>query len=151
MANADRPQSSTRILVVDDHQPFRQFVVSMLEDQPELQIIGEAQDGLEAVQKAGQLKPELIVLDIGLPKLNGLDAARQICKLLPDSKILFVSQESSADIMQEALCTGAMGYVVKVDARTELLDAIAALLRGEQFVSKRFADYRTVPSPRKNT
>jgi DNA-binding NarL/FixJ family response regulator len=129
MANAERPQSSTRILVVDDHQSFRQFVASMLEDQPELQIIGEAQDGLEAVQKAGQLKPELIVLDIGLPKLNGLDAARQICKLLPDSKILFVSQESSADIMQEALCTGAMGYVVKVNAGTELLDAIAALRR----------------------
>jgi DNA-binding NarL/FixJ family response regulator len=150
MADADRPPS-TRILVVDDHQLFRRFVVSMLEDQPELQIIGEAQDGLEAVQKAGQLKPELILLDIGLPKLNGLDAARQICKLLPGSKILFVSQESSADIMQEALCTGAMGYVVKVDAGTELLDAIAALLRGEQFVSKRFAGYRTVPPPREST
>jgi DNA-binding NarL/FixJ family response regulator len=133
------PARSIRVLVVEDYEPFQRFVVSILEKQPELQIICKVSDGLEAVQKAEELQPDLILLDIGLPSLNGIEVARQIRKLSPKSKILFVSQESSADVVQGALGTGAQGYVVKSDARRELLDGVNAVLRGEQFVGNRFS------------
>jgi len=99
-----------------------------------LQIIGEVSDGLEAVQKAEELKPDLIVLDIGLPSLNGFEAARRIRKVAPETKILFVSQESSADVVQEALSLGALGYVVKTHAGSDLLAAVEAVCQGGQFV-----------------
>jgi CheY-like chemotaxis protein len=83
--------STTRILVVDDYEPWRRFVSTTLHKQPKLQVIGEALDGLEAVQKAEELQPDLIVLDIGLPTLDGIEAARRIRKLAPKSKILFVN------------------------------------------------------------
>ena len=98
-------------------------------------------DGLEAVQKAQELKPDLIVLDIGLPKLNGIEAAQRIRRLSPQSKILFVSQESSADVVQKAFSLGGCGYVVKMEAAGELLAAVDAVLRGEQFVGSRFAGH----------
>jgi len=111
------------------------FVLSVFSKTPEFQIICEASDGLEAVQKAEELKPDLILLDIGLPKLNGIQAARQIRKLAPSSKIIFLSQESSADVVQEALDLGAMGYVVKAYAGSELLAAVEAVCQGRRFVS----------------
>ena len=107
-----------------------------MRSRPELQVICEVADGLEAVEKAGDLKPELVLLDIGLPRLNGIEAARQIRSISPDSKILFVSQESSADVVQVALEIGAVGYVVKADAGLELIAALDAVLRGETYVSK---------------
>ncbi len=100
-----------------------------------MQVICEASDGPEAVQKAEELRPDLILLDIGLPKLNGLEAARQIRKLAPEAKILFLTQETSADVVQEALSLGALGYVVKAQAGAELLAAVQAVLQGKQFVS----------------
>lgn len=124
-----------RVLVVDDFNPFRQFVCSTLGRRPELQVIGEAADGLEAVQKASELKPDLIVLDIGLPYLNGIAAARQIRKLSPQPRIIFLSQESSADVVQEAFDLGASGYVVKTHAGTSLLAAVEAVLMGGRYVS----------------
>jgi DNA-binding NarL/FixJ family response regulator len=124
-----------RVLVVEDFEPFRQFICSTLEKRGELRVICEVSDGLEAVQKAGELKPDLILLDIGLPTLNGIEAARQIRKLVPEAKIIFVSQESSADVVQEALSLGAWGYVVKARAGSELLAAVEAVLSGKQFVS----------------
>jgi DNA-binding NarL/FixJ family response regulator len=133
--------SSIRVLVVDDFEPFRRSVVSILQKQPELQIICEVSDGLDAVQKAEELQPDLILLDIGLPNLNGIEAARRIRKLSPSSKILFVSQESSADLVCGALATGACGYVVKTDAGSELLTAVNVVLRGKQFVGERFVDH----------
>ncbi len=133
--------STVRILVVDDYEPWRRFVSTTLQKQPTLQVIGEALDGLEAVQKAEELHPDLIVLDIGLPSLNGIEVARRIRKLSPKSKILFASQGSSADVVQEALGTGAHGYVVKTDARRELLTAVNAVLRGEHFIGKRFSGH----------
>jgi DNA-binding NarL/FixJ family response regulator len=99
------------------------------------QLVGEAADGLEAVQKAEELQPDLILLDIGLPTLNGIAAARRIRELSPKSKILFLSQESSVDAVQEALSVGGQGYVVKAHAGSELLPAIEAVLQGRQFVS----------------
>ena len=125
--------------MVEDSEEFRKFICSTLGERPELQVVGEVTDGLQAIQKAEELQPDLIVLDIGLPSLNGIEVARQIRKLSPKSKILFVSQESSADVVREALGTGAHGYVVKIDAGSELLNGVSAVLRGDQFVSKRFS------------
>jgi DNA-binding NarL/FixJ family response regulator len=131
--------STIRVLVVDDYEPWRRFVSTTFQTQPELQVICEVADGLEAVQKAQQLQPDLILLDIGLPKLNGIEAARRIRELSPKSRILFLSENRSWDIAEEALRTGADGYVVKSDAGRELLPAIKAVLRRERFVGSRFA------------
>jgi len=128
--------ASFRILLVDDFEPWRHFVASMLMTKPELQVAGEASDGPEAVQKAVELKPDLILLDISLPTLNGIEAARQILKLVPESKIIFLSQESSPEIIEEAMNVGASGYVVKMMAGTELLTAVESVLLGGTFVSR---------------
>jgi DNA-binding NarL/FixJ family response regulator len=130
--------SSIRVLVVDDSEPFRRFVCSTVQAIPNMQIISEVSDGLEAVRKAEELQPDLITLDIGLPKMNGIEAARQIRKLSPDSKILFISQESSMDVVFETLSLGARGYLMKSDAGKELVTAVNAILREERFVSRRF-------------
>jgi DNA-binding NarL/FixJ family response regulator len=127
--------SSIRILVADDYKDWRSQICLLLQARPELHVICEASDGLEVVQRAEELKPDLIVLDIGLPTLNGFEAARQIRKVSPESKILFLSQESSADVVQEGLKLGALGYVAKARAGTELLAAVEAVLQGRRFVS----------------
>jgi DNA-binding NarL/FixJ family response regulator len=127
---------STRILLVDDFEPWRRFVWSMVQKEPGLQIICEVSDGLPAIHNAKLLKPDLILLDIGLPNLNGIDAAREIRKSAPESKILFLTQESSADIVREALSVG-VGFVVKTDAAKELIPAIRTVIPGEQFLSNR--------------
>jgi DNA-binding NarL/FixJ family response regulator len=98
-------------------------------------------DGLEAVQQAQELQPDLILLDIGLPTLHGIEAARRIREVSPASKILFVSENRSADIAEEALSTGACGYVIKSDAERELLPAIEAILAGKRFVSASLAGH----------
>ena len=116
--------SSVRVLVVEDYEPFRRFVCSTLGKKAGLQIFCEVSDGLEAVQKGGELQPDLVLLDVGLPRLNGLEAARRIRTLSPNSKILFVSQECSADVVQEGLSIGALGYVAKAHAGSELLAAV---------------------------
>jgi len=123
------------VLVVDDFEPFRRFICSRLESRPDLEVIGEASDGLEAVEKAQALKPDLILLDIGLPSLNGIEAARRISSLIPATTILFVSQISDADVVQEALSNGAIGYVWKQDAGIDLLRGVESALRGTRFVS----------------
>jgi DNA-binding NarL/FixJ family response regulator len=128
-------RSAIRILVVDDHSLFRQFVVELLGKRPELQVVGEASDGLEALHRAVELRPDLILLDIGLPSLNGLKAARQIRSLVPESKIIFLTQESSADVVEEALSLGARGYVMKTRAQADLFAAVEAALLGMTFVS----------------
>jgi DNA-binding NarL/FixJ family response regulator len=107
----------------------------MLQAYPELQIIGEALDGLEAVRRAKKLQPDLILLDIGLPKLNGLEAARQIEAVAPTARILCVSENRSRDIAEAALANGAGGYVLKSDAGSDLLPAIRAVLEGKRFIS----------------
>jgi len=127
--------SIVRILVVDDFDTFRQFVVEVLGKRLELQVVGEASDGLEALQKAVELRPDLILLDISLPSLNGIEVARQMRSLVPESKIIFLTQESSSDLMQAALSLGARGYVTKNMVLTDLLAAVETVLLGRMFVS----------------
>lgn len=135
MANGDTPPSAVRILVVDDYEPWREEICSMLQTQPELRVIAEIADGLEAVQKAQELKPDLILLDIGLPSLSGIDAANRIRQVAPDARIIFLTQNSDKDVVEAALNTGAHGYVLKADAGSELLPALAGILGGDDFVS----------------
>jgi DNA-binding NarL/FixJ family response regulator len=127
--------SSVRVLIVEDFAPYLRFISSTLAGMRDLQVVGEVSDGLEALQKAEELKPDLILLDIGLPSLNGIEAARRIRELSPDSRIIFVSQESSADVVQAALNLGAKGYVVKANAASDLVAAVEAVLLGKTFVS----------------
>ena len=130
-----RSAPAIRVLVVDDFEPFRRFVCSTLGKLPHLQIVDEASDGLKAVRDAKELQPDLILLDIGLPMLDGIEAARQIRTHCSHSKIMFVTQESSAEFVQEAFGIGVMAYVTKIRARKELLAAVEAVLDGRQFVS----------------
>jgi DNA-binding NarL/FixJ family response regulator len=136
MSDAEILRFPVRTLVVDDNEPWRRHICFTLKEMPELHIVGEASNGLEAVRMAEELKPDLILLDIGLPNLNGIEAERRICQLVPGAKILFLSQNSEAEVVGAALNNGAQGYVLKVDAGTELLPAIKAVLRGQRFVSR---------------
>ena len=113
-----------RILIADDFEAWRREVCLLLRGRPELQVVCEASVGSEAVQKADDLKPDLIVLDIGLPKLNGIEAARRIRQLSPNSKILFLSQNNDLAVVQAALGTGALGYVYKMNAQNVVLGII---------------------------
>ena len=127
--------ATNRILVVDDYEPWRRFFSTTLQKRPELQVIGEAVDGLEAVQKARQLQPDLILLDIGLPNLDGLEAVNRIRRVAPNAAIIFLTENRNKEVVRVALSTGARGYVLKTDARRELLSAVAGVLGGDDFVS----------------
>src|SRR5437667_9947306 len=133
--------STICILVVADYEPWRRFVSTRLHKQPELQVMGQALDGLEAVRQAQQLHPDLILLDIGLPSLKGIEAARRLRELSPKSKLLCISENRSWDIAEEALRIGDGGYVVKSDAAGELLPAVEAVLRGKRYVSASLAGH----------
>src|SRR5262245_3912050 len=124
-----------RILLVEDHEAFRRFIRLGLQDRTELRIIGEVPDGLEAVQLAKELQPDLILLDIGLQGLNGIEAAKRIRTVAPNAKLLFVSLESSSKVVEETLRLGAHGYVHKQRDDRDLLPAIDAALEGRRFVS----------------
>ena len=131
----DLKLNATRLLVVDDFEIFRRFVCLTLKQTGKFQIIGQASDGLEAVRKAAGLQPDLILLDIGLPKLDGIESARQIRQVSPGSKILFLSNESDPEVVRRVLDAGALGYVQKVRAQDDLVPAVTAVLEGKRFVS----------------
>lgn len=122
---------------MEDFVPYRQFVTSLLHERPTLRVVCQVGDGLEAVQKATELKPDLIMMDISLPGINGMEAARQILNAMPDSKIVFLTQESSPEMMQEAVQLGARGYVFKSHAESDLLLAVEMVLKGKKFFSRR--------------
>ena len=127
--------TAARILLVEDFQPYRSFIASLLSKNADLDVVGEVGDGLEAVARAEELKPDLILIDISLPKLNGLDAARRIRELVPSSKIIFLTQETQVEIVKEALNLGAWGYISKGRGKADLLAGLAAVLQGKRFVS----------------
>ena len=137
---------SQRVLVVEDFEPFRRFICSTLGERPELEIVGETSDGLQAVQKAKELQPDLILLDIGLPTLSGIEAGHRISRVAPAAKVLFVSQNHDADVVTAALSNGAKGYVRKENAKTDLLPAVEAVLRGDRFVSRGLHAEETPPA-----
>lgn len=129
------PRQAVRILMVEDFEPYRTHIALLLGKNADLRVICEVGDGLQAVQRAQELRPDLILMDIGLPGLDGIEAARKILQLTPESKILFLTQETSADLVREVLNAGARGYVIKSQAGRELLGAIEAVLEGKRFVS----------------
>jgi DNA-binding NarL/FixJ family response regulator len=138
-----------RILIVDDFEPWRRFVSSALQ-KVDSQILLEVSDGLEAVEKAEDLRPDVILLDIGLPTLNGIKAARRIRDLLPDSKILFLSEENSPEVAEAALEAGGAGYLVKSDAGRELVPAVKALSEGRRYLGARLVGLAFFAAPENN-
>lgn len=118
-----------QILLVDDCKEWRERLRSMLEAIPYCEIVGEASDALDAIEKAGQLRPDMVLLDIGMPILNGIAAAPRIRQASPNSKIVFVTQESDHDIRTAALATGAKGYLLKSRVIPELASTMEALLK----------------------
>ena len=124
-----------RILVVDDFVPWRNYLVEKVGQNPASQIVGVASDGAEAVLKAAELHPDLILIDVSLPDLSGIKAATRIRGVSPESKILFVSRDLDFDVALTALDAGGFGYVVKSDAEDELLTAVEAVMSGQRFVS----------------
>ena len=124
---------SLSILVVDDSRVWRRSVCSLLHRYMDRVVICEGSDGLEAVQKSEELQPDVVLLDIGLPNLNGLEAARLIRSVAPRSRILFVSSYDWPELSHEAMNLGALGFVVKSKAARDLLPAISTILRDEQF------------------
>ena len=129
---------AVRVMLVDDFKPWRIFAASLLQTNPQWQIVCEASDGVEAIQKAEDFQPDLILLDIGLPNLSGIEAAAAIREVAPGSKILFLSENRDRDVAAAALSAGGLGYVVKSDSEDELLVAIEAVLQGKRFVSSTF-------------
>ena len=127
-----------RILIVEDHARFRHLIRAALQQRAEFHTI-EAADGLEGIRKAEALQPDLILLDINLPQMHGFEVAEQVRRLVPHARFLFVSQESSPDMVRHALGLGAHGYVEKISAAIDLLPAIDAALAGQRFVSRSLA------------
>jgi DNA-binding NarL/FixJ family response regulator len=124
------------VLIVDDFEPFRHYLRWALQGNPGFHIVGEAADGMTAVEKAEELKPDIILIDIAMPSLNGLEAARQIRGVSPSSKIVFVTEHESTFIVRYALELGARGYLIKSHSAAELLTAMEAVFLGSVYVSK---------------
>ena len=129
------PMKSVRILVADDHEVVRHGLRRLLEAQPGWEICGEAATGREAVEKAKQLKPDIVVLDYSMPELNGTEATRQIIKEVPRTEVLILTMHGSEQLMRGALEAGARGYVLKSDASRDLISAVHALIEHKPFLS----------------
>jgi DNA-binding NarL/FixJ family response regulator len=136
--------SSIRILLVDDVESWRLSVSSMLLAEPSFEVVFEASDGLKAVQAAERLQPSVVLLDIGLPGLNGIQAGGWIRRVAPCAKIVFVSMERDPDIVEAAWRLGARGYVLKSDAARDLVAAIHSAVRGEKFLSRSLDGHRFI-------
>lgn len=128
--------SVTRIFVVDDFVAWQHLVLRFLESETDLQIISTAIDGTEAVQKAEELQPDLILMDLSLPGMDGIEATRQIRIVSPGSKVLFLTHHSDPDLIQAAFDAGASGYVLKSDYNADLIPGIRAVLLGQKFISR---------------
>ena len=126
---------AVRILVADDHTLFRQGLRRVLQEQPGWEVVAEASDGAEAVRKAIELEPHVVILDIAMPRLNGVDATRQIVRRLPAVRILIVSMYSDEVFVSQALQAGAHGFLLKDSADSDLVRAVTDLLNGKSFFS----------------
>ena len=128
-----------RILVADDHEVARQGIRALLESHPGWEVCAEAKDGREAVEGAGKYRPDVLLLDIGMPNLNGLDAARQILATYPDARILILTIHDSEQVVREVLAAGAKGFLLKSDAGRDLLAAVEALQHRRTFFTPKVA------------
>jgi DNA-binding NarL/FixJ family response regulator len=128
-----------RILIADDHEMVRQGLRRVIEGQPGWTVCGEAASGREAVAQARTLKPNIVVMDMGMPELNGLEATRQICATLPETAVLILSMHQSDELVRETLAAGARGYVLKTDAGRALVEAVSAVAAGETYFSSKVA------------
>jgi DNA-binding NarL/FixJ family response regulator len=158
-------KQSVRVLLIDDYAAFRDLLRTILERRPELEVVGEAASGLDGIEKAQALRPDLIVLDLGLPDIHGIEVTRRVQSLSPKPKILMVSANRSMEIVDEALRSGADGYVLKSDAQMELLHAVDLVLQGTQIVSTSLMsrgessparresqrDTKSIPAPKQGT
>lgn len=129
------------VLVVDDVEDWRKSISALLKKDPSFEIVGEASDGVRAVQMAGELQPTIILLDINLPRFDGILASGWIRKLSPDSKIIFISQEFDSDVVHAAMEIGSSVFVLKSDLAENLISAIRAAMRGEKFMSNELIRY----------
>ena len=129
----------TRILLADDHTLVRQGLRRILEEQPDWQVVAETGNGLEAVRLTAELQPDIVILDIGMPQLNGLEAARQITSANAAAKVVFLTVHADPDYLRSALAVGALGYVVKERLATDLIPALWAAVAGRRFVSPSLA------------
>lgn len=141
--------SVIEILVVDDHEVVRRAICSVLSCDPLLTVISQTADGEQGVRKAEEFQPDLVLLDISLPGISGIEAARRIRRVSPKSRIIFLSQHDSLQMVKDALNVGGHGYVAKIDAGSELLKAIRVVREGKQFVSQRIVSqgWNTVAAP----
>lgn len=137
---------AVRVLIVDDYIPWRTYVSTALESRQDVEIVGDAQNGLAALHKAVELQPDIMILDIGLPVLNGIQVARKIREVAPKIKIIFLSDNTSLDVVRDAMLTGAHAYVTKSSAARDLLPAFDAVLLGGSFVSVSSADGNRRPA-----
>lgn len=146
-----------RILVADDHEVVRRGLCSLLRAQPEWEVCGEAVDGRDAVEKAVQLRPEIVILDIGMPNLNGLEATRQILKANPQIRVLILTLHDSDQVVRDILDAGARAFLLKSDAARDLIAAVEALRRGKIYFTPKVGamvlegflqrDTKTAPEP----
>lgn len=130
----------TRVLIADDHEVVREGILALLQAEPGIRVCGEATNGHEAISKTLRLKPDVVVLDIGLPEISGLAAARRISVDAPKTQILIFTLHDSEQVLREVIESGARGYVLKSDAGRDLLRAIRALSRGTTFFSPRVSE-----------
>jgi two-component system response regulator NreC len=125
---------TSQILIVDDHGVIRAGLHALLDSEPDLRVVGEAENSEKAVEMAGQLHPDIVLMDISMPGANGIEATRQICEKYPSSKVLVLTVHEDRELLQEALRCGASGYVLKQAVKSELINAIHAVARGELYV-----------------
>ena len=127
--------ASIRILLADDHQIVRQGLRRILEENPDMEVVGEASDGRQAVQMALETKPQVVVMDVSMPQMNGIEAIRQLSKRLPSAKVLVLSMYSDESYVVQVLEAGATGYLLKDSADTDLMQAVLAVHSGKSFFS----------------
>jgi len=133
--------SALRILIADDHEVTRRGVRALLENHPGWEVCGEAADGREATACAAQLKPDLVLLDVAMPNLNGIEATRQILRAAPETRMLILTMHDAEELVREVLVAGALGYLLKTDAACDLVAAVEALQEGRTFFTERVGQF----------
>ena len=131
---------TVRILLADDHKVVRQGTRALLSTIPEWEIVGEADNGRDAVSLTAELKPDIVILDIAMPELNGLDAARQIKKISPETEVLIFTAQEAEELVHDVFDSGARSYIMKTDAADHLIDAIKALSEHKHFFTSRISE-----------